>query len=128
MKYILDTHAFLWIITNSPQLSKVAKELYLDSRNTIYFSLASLWEMSIKISLKKLLLGESLNEFVQNHISRNDITLLNIELPHIFLLEKLPYYHGDPFDRLLICQSIHENIPIISSDSMFDSYLIKRVW
>ncbi len=128
MKYILDTHALLWILTNSPQVSEAAKELYLNSGNTIYFSMAGLWEMSIKISLKKLSIGEPINEFVQNHISGNDITLLNIELPHIFLLEKLPYHHGDPFDRLLICQSIYENIPIISSDSMFDSYPIKRIW
>lgn len=128
MNYLIDTHTLLWILTNNPKLSKKAKELYLDSKNTIYFSMASLWEMAIKISLKKLLIDEHLKEFIENHIKGNDIKILNIELPHILSLEMLPYHHRDPFDRLLICQSQNENIPIISSDKIFDCYQIKREW
>jgi len=128
LKCLIDTHTLLWIITNDPKLSNKAKDLYLNSKNTIYFSLASLWEMAIKVSLKKLFIDENLKEFVQNHIKGNDINILNIELPHIFLLEKLPYHHRDPFDRLLVCQSSYENMPILSSDKVFDFYDIKRIW
>ncbi len=84
--------------------------------------------MTIKISLKKLSIDESLREFTQNHIKGNDIKFLNIELPHILSLENLPYHHRDPFDRLIISQCIHENISILSSDRVFDLYPIKRIW
>jgi PIN domain nuclease of toxin-antitoxin system len=128
MKYLLDTHALLWIVTNDPRLSKKAKNVYLTSENLIFFSIASLWEMAIKISLKKLSIEEPLNEFIQIHIKANDIKFLNIEIPHILALENLAYYHRDPFDRLIIAQSIHEDITILSSDKIFDLYPIKRVW
>ena len=98
MKYIIDTHTLLWIITNDLKLSKNAKDLYLNSKNTINLSLESLWEMAIKISLNKLFIDEKLKDFVKNHIKGNDIKILNIELSHIILLEKLPYHHRDPFD------------------------------
>jgi len=128
MKYLLDTHTLLWIVTNDPRLSKKAKSLYLNSENLIFFSITSLWELTIKISLKKLSIDEPLNEFIQIHIKGNDIKFLNIQVPHILLLENLPYHHRDPFDRLIIAQSIHEDITILSSDKIFDLYPIKRVW
>jgi len=128
MKYLLDTHTLLWIIADDPRLSKKAKNAYLNSENFIFFSVASLWEMAIKISLKKLSIEEPLNEFIQNHIKGNDIKFLNIEIPHILSLENLAYHHRDPFDRLIVAQSIHENISILSSDKIFDLYPIKRVW
>ena len=128
MKYVLDTHTLLWIINDDPRLSKKAKNVYLNSENLILFSVASLWEMAIKISLKKLSIDEPLNEFIQNHIRRNDIKFLNIEIPHILSLENLAYHHRDPFDRLIVAQCIQENITILSSDKIFDLYSVKRVW
>jgi len=128
MKYLLDTHTLLWIVTNDPRLSKKAKNAYLNSENLICFSIASLWEMAIKISLKKLSIEEPLSEFIQNQIKANDIKFLNIEVPHILALENLAYHHRDPFDRLIIAQSIHEDITILSSDKIFDLYPIKRFW
>ena len=128
MKYLLDTHTLLWIVTNDPRLSKKAKNAYLNSENLICFSIASLWEMAIKISLKKLSIEEPLSEFIQNQIKANDIKFLNIEVPHILALENLAYHHRDPFDRLIIAQSIHEEITILSSDKIFDLYPIKRFW
>ena len=128
MKYVLDTHTLLWIINDDPRLSKKAKNVYLNSENLILFSVASLWEMAIKISLKKLSTDEPLNEFIQNQIRGNDIKFLNIEIPHILSLENLAYHHRDPFDRLIIAQCIHENITILSSDKIFDLYPVKRVW
>jgi PIN domain nuclease of toxin-antitoxin system len=128
MKCIIDTHALLWIVTEDAKLSKQAKNIYLNSGNTILFSLASIWEMAIKISLNKLLLEESLNEFIQNQIKGNDIKILNIDIQHVLSLENLPFHHRDPFDRLIISQCINENIPILSSDKLFDPYPVKRIW
>lgn len=128
MKYLIDTHTLLWIVTKNPRLSDKAKAIYLNSENEILFSLASIWEMAIKISIKKLSINEPLNDFIQNHVKGNDIKILNIELSHILILENLPFFHRDPFDRLIICQSINEDIPIISTDRLFDSYHVNRIW
>ncbi len=128
MRLIFDTHTLLWIVTNDSKLSKKAKSLFLNSKNEILFSFASIWEMAIKINLGRLSIDQSLKEFIKHHIKGNDIKLLSIELNHILLLENLPHHHRDPFDRLLICQAIAENIPIISSDKDLDLYLIKRIW
>ena len=128
MKCLLDTHTLLWIAANDSKLSEEAKNLYLNSGNIILFSLTSLWEMAIKISLKKVSIGVPLSEFIKIHIRANDIQILNIELQHILLLENLPYHHRDPFDRLIISQCIYENISVLSSDKIFDLYPIKRMW
>ena len=128
MKYLLDTHTVLWITTDNPKLSKKAKSTYLNSQNEIFVSIASIWELSIKISLKKLDINLPLKSFVDIHILGNNINILELELNHIYKLEKLPFHHRDPFDRLIISQSIENNIPILSIDKMFDSYGIKRIW
>ena len=128
MKYLIDTHTLFWIVTKDQKLSEKAKKLYLNAENIIFFSLASIWEMAIKISLKKLSIGEPLKDFIQKQIKCNDIKILNIEIKHILSLENLPYYHRDPFDRLIISQSMNENIPVLSSDKIFDLYPIKRIW
>lgn len=128
MKYLIDTHTLLWIVTNDPKLSAKAKDLYLDSENEIFISLASIWELSIKSSIGKISLEQPLDEFVDEHVKGNDIRILKIELPHVLRIENLPFYHRDPFDRLIISQSIEDNIPIIGSDKTFDSYPIKRIW
>lgn len=128
MKYIIDTHALLWIIDNNSQLSQKVKEIYLNESNEILLSIASIWEMAIKISLKKLVIPGVLSDFVKNHIIGNNIRIIDIRLSHIYRLESLQYHHRDPFDRLIISQSIDENISIISSDSRFDQYDVDRIW
>ena len=128
MRYLIDTHTLLWIVTDDPELSETAKKIYLDQSNEIYFSLASIWEMAIKISIGKLSIEKSLQDFTEHYIIENDIKILNIQLPHVIRIEKLPFHHRDPFDRLIIAQGIEDNIPIISSDRIFDLYPIKRLW
>jgi len=128
MKYLIDTHTLLWIVTKNKKLSKKVKDIYLNSENQIFISLASLWEMAIKINLNKLSINEPLKDFVKNQIKSNDINILDIKTKHILLLENLPYYHKDPFDRLIISQSINEQIPLLSFDKVFDKYSIKRIW
>ena len=128
MKYLLDTHTLLWILADDRRLSETVKTIYLNSNNIIFFSLACTWELAIKVSLKKLKLTSSLETFVEKHIIDNNIKLMNIEPEHLYLLENLPFFHRDPFDRLLIAQSIYENIPIVGCDTTFDLYPVKRVW
>ena len=128
MKCILDTHALLWILSDDKRLSKNAQTQFLDIKNTIYLSMASIWEISIKVSLNKLEIKSSLETFVEKHIIENDILLLNIKPEHVYPQVKLPFHHRDPFDRLIVSQAIYEKMPTISSDKDFDLYSIKRIW
>jgi PIN domain nuclease of toxin-antitoxin system len=128
MDYLLDTHSLLWIVTDDPRLSTKAKELFLDDDNEIYFSIASIWELAIKISLKRVILDEPLDIFIKSHIQGNNIKILPIEIKHVLKVENLPFHHRYPFDRLIISQGIVENIPIITKDSDFESYPIKKIW
>lgn len=128
MDYLLDTHSLLWIVADDPRLSTKAKELFLDDDNEIYFSIASIWELAIKISLKKVILDEPLDIFIKSHIQGNNIKILYIEIKHVLKVENLPFHHRDPFDRLIISQAIVENLPIITKDSDFESYPIKKIW
>ncbi len=128
MKYLLDTHTLLWIVTDSPKLSKKAKKLYLETDNLIFFSLASVWELAIKSSLGKIEFERSLEDLVEEHVKKNNIQILNIELPHLLRIEQLPFHHRDPFDRLLISQQIENNLSIISCDKVFDLYEVNRIW
>lgn len=124
----MDTHALLWITSDSSKLPIKCKSLYLEQSNEIYISKASVWEMAIKISLNKLKITNSLEKFVEDHVIANGIKIFDITLEHIYKIESLPFYHRDPFDRLIISQSITEAIPIISTDNSFDMYSVERIW
>lgn len=128
MRYLLDTHALLWLIDDSTLLGTAVKEVYLDEDNIIFLSMASIWEIAIKKSGKKLQIPGSLSEFVTNHVRGNKIDLMPIELNHLYQLENLMFNHKDPFDRLIISQAIAENIPVLSKDKAFDDYPVERVW
>lgn len=128
MRYLLDTHTLLWIAEDDPRLSQKAEVIFLDDANEIYFSLASLWEIAIKVSLGKLALEEPLPFFIKKHITGNGIIFLRIETEHILPLASLPHHHKDPFDRLIISQALVENIPIIGKDEILDLYPIERIW
>ena len=128
MKYLIDTHTLIWIVTNNHRLSDNAKSLYLNSENEIFVSMVSIWELAIKISLRKMSIQKTLKDFINEDIMDNDIKILNINTHHICNLENLPFYHRDPFDRLIITQSVSESIPVISSDKIFDLYPIRRIW
>jgi PIN domain nuclease of toxin-antitoxin system len=128
MNILLDTHAFLWFINDDPQLSDAAKRLIEDEESQPFLSVASLWEMAIKISLGKLTLKQPYEVFLLQQLSVNGIGILNITLRHAAEVATLPFHHRDPFDRLLVVQSKIENMPLISADSIFDHYGIARVW
>lgn len=128
MNYVLDTHPFLWIVAEDGRLSRKAKRLFLDKSNNIFLSVASIWEMAIKISLGKLALDEPLATFIKNHVEGNDIKILEIQPRHVYPLEDLPFHHHDPFDRLIIAQCMAEGYSVICTDPAFDEYPVSRVW
>lgn len=102
MRYLLDTHAFLWFLIDSSDLSVAAKAIIEDDQNAILLSIGSIWEMAIKKSLGKLDIPDPFDEFLSRQIVENNIKLLEASFEHVSLVAKLPVHHRDPFDRLLI--------------------------
>ncbi len=126
--FLLDTHVFLWAISDPKKLSSQARFILERKKCNKFFSLVSIWELSIKSNLKKLKLPEKLENIVSTSVKDLGLNLLSIELPHLYKVEELKRLHGDPFERLLACQAMHEKIPIISKDEAFDDYDAVRVW
>ncbi|OAN45093.1 twitching motility protein PilT [Chloroflexus islandicus] len=128
MNLLLDTHSFIWFIDDHPALSSHARDLIAEPTHTIFLSIASIWEMAIKVSLGKLELNQPFELFLPYHLIRNNINILDIAIDHAMRVATLPFHHRDPFDRLIIAQSLIENIPIIGSDAVFDAYGVSRLW
>jgi PIN domain nuclease of toxin-antitoxin system len=128
MIVLMDTHSFLWFVDGSPQLSARARTLIEDPANDKLLSLAGIWEMAIKISLGKLSIAQPFEQFIPHQLQINGFDTLEIKFDHLAKVSHLPLHHRDPFDRLLIAQSLVEQIPVISIDSVFDSYSIQRLW
>lgn len=122
MKVLIDTHVFIWWTSNPQKLSPYVYNLLLDVNTEAILSIASIWEMQIKLSLGKLTLASALPELVEDEVKRNQIELLPINLAHVYALSNLPNYHRDPFDRLLIAQAINEELALVSIDEKFDGY------
>lgn len=127
MELLLDTHAFLWFINGDTELSGKARSYIENSDCTKYISVASLWEMAIKVSLGKLDLGMSFRE-LKNQIIQNDFTILPITFEHTIALTNLEFHHRDRFDRLLVAQSLTDQLTIISRDAAFSKYITKVIW
>ena len=128
MKFIADTHAFIWFVTDSPQLSAPVKKLFESPESERLFSLASVWEIAIKTNLGKLSFGKPLEQFLPEQIAINYVRLLDISLAHALRVATLPLHHRDPFDRMIAAQSLVEKLPVLSNDDAFDAYGIKRIW
>src|SRR3972149_11517315 len=125
---LLDTHVMLWFFWDDPQLSEKAKSLIEDANNRKLVSIASCWEIAIKVGLGKLDLGEPCRSFLPREIARNNFELLPVSLDHFRMVEGLALHHGDPFDRLLIAQAMVENLSVVSTDAVFDQYGVSRLW
>ena len=128
MKVLLDTHAFLWLISGDDRLSESAQKKFLDPSNILFFSAASLWEICIKISLGKLSLKGDWLKTIQDELRVNTIQWLSIEMPHCVELTKLPFHHRDPFDRMLVAQAMTDDMQLLSRNNRLSSYKIKRIW
>ena len=128
MNILLDSHVFIWFAQGSPKLSREAIDLLENRQNGLFLSLASVWEMQIKIQLGKLKLEVDLPDAIDEQIRINGVRLLTIKLSHIWTIQTLEPHHKDPFDRLLIAQAIAEDLTILSVDEVFDRYPVRRVW
>lgn len=127
MAYLLDTHTLLWFVAGDKQLPESSKEIIQNVNESCFLSAASLWEITIKHQLKKLELGISLEELFK-FVDRNQIEIISINSLHLLQLSKLPFYHHNPFDRMIIAQAISENLKLISRDHIFKNYQVSLVW
>ena len=127
MLYLLDAHAVIWYLEDSPKMSPKARDIIDADENDIAISTTSLWEISIKINLGKLKLTVSFNEFLDNVRSSN-FDILPIEDEHLKMLSDLPYLHKDPFDRLLIATAMSKNITLITIDENIQKYDVPYLW
>ncbi len=128
MNILLDTHAFLWFVDDSPRLSQSARVSIESNDAQPFISMASLWEMAIKISLGKLHLKEPYEKFIPQQLAMNGIGVLNLSMEHTAAVAILPFHHRDPFDRLIAVQARIEKMTLVSADPVFESYGIERVW
>ena len=128
MKYLLDTHALLWFLKGDKKLSAKARGLIDNPGNRKFLSIASLWEIAIKVSLRKLVLDKPFEKLFPEQLHFNRIEILDITVDNLAKLTTLPFHHRDPFDRLIIAQAIVERLPIIGVDAVFDVYGISREW
>ncbi len=128
MKYLLDTHTFLWFATDNPRISEKAKQIIQNRKNQLLLSAASVWEISIKYSIGKISLSTDLDNFISESLRNYNLTPLPISIPHSIEVSRLPEIHRDPFDRMLIAQSRIENAGIITTDKDITKYDVKTIW
>lgn len=127
MEYLLDTHTVLWLLSDQRKLSRKAKLILEDTDNICHVSIASIWEISIKLSLGKLDLKIPITD-LEETLFDNEVNLLPIEVKHINRVSRLKFHHRDPFDRLIIAQAIEEKYSVISMDPHFEKYKVKVIW
>ena len=125
MKLLVDTHVFLWAITDDPKLSKKHRALWLDGDNELWLSVGSVWEMLIKAGIGKLPLPAPAAAYIAKQMEKNRISSMAIRTAHFAELEALPPLHRDPFDRLLVAQARAEKMPVLSVDTRLKQYGVK---
>lgn len=127
MQYLLDTHTVLWFLSADDKLPEALAQTIENPDNECRISMASYWEMAIKLSLGKLKLDVGLQE-LYDIIGHSGILPLPIDPYHLLVSASLPFHHRDPFDRIMIAQSVYENLPIISKDGAFKQYDVDVIW
>jgi PIN domain nuclease of toxin-antitoxin system len=123
---LLDTHAFIWLSEDDQNLPNATRQTIEDTNN-VFVSIASFWEISIKLTIGKISLQSDFND-IEERFNSTRFQLLSISIKDTIQLRQLPLNHKDPFDRILIAQAMNRSIPLVSRDSEFDRYPIQRVW
>lgn len=125
MRFLLDTHIFLWWVLDNPKLDERIRDFISDTEDPLFLSAASAWEMVIKSQIGKLELSEPVVEFIQKQLAANNIQSLDITTEHALSVFTLPMLHKDPFDRLLIAQAKVEHMVIITDDQLVKRYDVR---
>ena len=128
MRALLDTHAFLWWVTDDTRLSSPARSIIVDPGNVLFLSAASAWEIVIKVRLRKLTLPDVPERYIPSRLEMNRFESLPIQMVHALQVTNLPDLHQDPFDRILIAQSQVEKVPIMTVDSQIIQYPVDVIW
>jgi len=128
MRILLDTHSMLWWLADDPRLSDVAREIFIDGRNQLVWSLASSWEIAITVGIGRLRLARPRPELYAEIVSGQGVELLQITHDHCTALGSLPLVHRDPFDRMLLAQARAEGLPILSADPKLSRYDVDVRW
>ena len=128
MKILLDTHTFLWWVADDPQISTNAKDIISNPDNEVYFSVVSAWEIIIKVGTGKLSLSEPPETYILSRIASNQFEILPVQMSHILKIHSLPTFNKEPIDRLLIAQSLVEDLSLITVDRAIGQYPIKTIW
>ncbi len=123
MRYLLDTHIFLWWLSGDKKLNQKTVELIKNPQNQIFVSVASAWEISIKRKIGKI----SLKTTIEECFKTSSFMILDITLNHILELDTLPLHHSDPFDRILVAQARTENFTFVTDDVKIKKYELKIV-
>jgi PIN domain nuclease of toxin-antitoxin system len=126
MKVLIDTQVLLWGLQNEEKLSRRVQTLLPAAE--VWISVACLWEIITKTQIGKLTLPAPVGDYLSTKLKANGVLVLQITFDHVKRLEKLPLHHRDPFDRILIAQSLEENLPVVSSDPLFARYPIQVIW
>lgn len=127
MRYLLDTHTALWLFEGNERLPQSIRDIICDFENEIYVSIVSAWEVAIKVSLNKLDFNGGVDVFL-SAVKDNSIDLLRVEEAYVKNVEKLPFIHKDPFDRLLISTALVEDLAIITIDENIQKYNTSWIW
>jgi PIN domain nuclease of toxin-antitoxin system len=128
VKILLDTCAFLWLASDAKELSDQAKILFQNTDNAVYLSSVSVWEIVVKNKSGKLPLPDAPEQFINEQCEKHFIENISLDNKSIFHLTGLPTYHGDPFDRMLICQAIEHDFTLLTSDELITQYPVKTAW
>jgi PIN domain nuclease of toxin-antitoxin system len=128
MKLLLDTHTFLWLVEGSPNLSAAAQAALADPANDLFLSVASVWELVIKVGNGKLTLSTPPDVFVTRWTAAYQLDLLPIQAAHALAVLPLPAHHKDPFDRILLAQATVEGMTLVSGDGKFAPYGVPLLW
>ncbi|MGH9675398.1 MAG: type II toxin-antitoxin system VapC family toxin [Bryobacteraceae bacterium] len=128
MRLLLDTVALLWIDSGDPRVSRLARQCFVDPANELFFSAVSAWEIAIKYSLGRLPLPCLPADFVAAKIRAYKVSPLPLDEESALYLARLPRLHSDPFDRMLVCQSIVHGLAILSPDALISQYPVRVRW
>ena len=126
MKVLIDTHVLLWALTEESRLSRRVRSLLPVA--DVWISAASIWEILTKVQVGKLSLPTPVGSYLTTKLAANGVSVLPVILDHVLRIEEIELHHRDPFDRILIAQSLAENLPLVTADPVFERYPVKLIW